>query len=179
MGKRDLTYLVVVLTILLTTILILGSLGCSGKDGNNGSDGAKGPKGDSGQPGVSPPPPQVGAAPATLAECSSGGVHISVNGIDTIICNGINGSNGTNGNNGNNGTNGTDATVTFIQLCPGITPTYPSTFPEVGVCVNNVLYAVYSANGGFLTEVTPGTYSSNGINASCTFTVLSGCMVTQ
>lgn len=74
-----------------------------------------------------------------------------------------------------NGTNGT--VITAIQFCPGST-IYPSTFPEIGFCINNNIYAVYSANGGFLTEVVPGNYSSDGINASCSFTVNPNCQIT-
>lgn len=64
-----------------------------------------------------------------------------------------------------------------VQFCANSIPSYPTTFPEIGFCIDNNLYAVYSANGGFLVLVTPGTYSSNGINSSCTFTVLSGCVI--
>lgn len=70
--------------------------------------------------------------------------------------------------------NGT--TVTPVQFCPGTT-TYPSTFNEVGLCINDTLWAVYSANDGFLTEIPPGTYLSNAIGSSCTFTVLPGCII--
>lgn len=66
-----------------------------------------------------------------------------------------------------------------VQFCAGANTAYPGTFAEVGFCINNNLYAVYSANDGFLTLVPPGTYSSNGINASCTFTVLPNCVVSQ
>lgn len=65
---------------------------------------------------------------------------------------------------------------TIVQFCPGIT-SYPQTFSEIGFCINNQLYAVYSANDGFLTLVPPGTYSSNGINSSCTFNVGLNCEV--
>lgn len=76
--------------------------------------------------------------------------------------------------NGSNGTNGVSPTT--VQLCRG-TPSYPSTFVEVAFCLNNELYAVYSQNGGFMTLIPPGQYSSNGIGSSCSFTVLSGCRV--
>ena len=66
--------------------------------------------------------------------------------------------------------------VTPVQFCPNTT-TYPTTFSEVAFCINNNLYAVYSANDGFLTLIPPGTYNSNGINSTCTFQVLPNCMV--
>jgi hypothetical protein len=41
------------------------------------------------------------------------------------------------------------------------------------------MYGVYSDNGGFLSELPPGEYSSDGINASCSFTIGANCSVTQ
>jgi hypothetical protein len=76
---------------------------------------------------------------------------------------------------GTNGTPGT--TITPIQFCPGVVPSYPSTFPESGLCIDGSLYAVYSANDGFWTLIPPGTYSSNAIGSNCTFTVLPNCVV--
>jgi hypothetical protein len=78
-----------------------------------------------------------------------------------------------------NGKDGVDTkSVYAISFCPGFTQTYPSTFAESGICIDNTLYGVYSANGGFLSELPPGTYSSKGINATCTFTIAPGCKVT-
>lgn len=77
------------------------------------------------------------------------------------------------------GANGADAaSVSVVQLCSGTT-TYPSKFVEIGFCIGGRLYATYSANDGFSTEIVPGTYTSNGINSSCTFTVAANCVVTQ
>jgi hypothetical protein len=79
------------------------------------------------------------------------------------------------GPTGYNGRDGIDASsVTFVKFCPGTT-TYLSRFVEGGFCVNNKIYATYSANGGFTTEIPPGSYGSNGINASCNFVVLANC----
>lgn len=63
--------------------------------------------------------------------------------------------------------------VTMVQFCPGTT-VYPTSFPEYGFIINGHLYAVYSANDGFLAEIVPGLYESNAIGNSCTFTVHSG-----
>lgn len=72
---------------------------------------------------------------------------------------------------------GVDTTpVTVVKLCPGTT-TYPSIFIEVAFCVGGKLYGTYSANGGFSTELPPGTYSSNAIGSSCNFTILSNCII--
>lgn len=127
----------------------------------------------------------------SLAACGQGpqgaGCTVSPIGVSVAAPNGgsllqcgatqqliLNGSNGQNGSNGLNGTNGT--TVAPVQFCPG-TSVYPSTFIEVGFCIDNTLYAVYSANGGFLTTVLPGSWGSNGINASCNFVVGNNCQI--
>jgi len=90
---------------------------------------------------------------------------------------GATGPQGEQGTAGANGANGTS--ITPIQFCAGFTPSYPGTFPEYGLCLGGVMYGVYSANDGFLAELPPGVYSSDGINASCTFTIGQNCQVTQ
>lgn len=81
---------------------------------------------------------------------------------------------------GPQGAPGQDASpVTVVQLCAGTTEYSSSTFVEVAFCVGGKLYGTYSANGGFSTEIVPGSYSSNGINSSCTFTVAENCQVTN
>ncbi len=66
--------------------------------------------------------------------------------------------------------------ITTVQLCPGTT-TYPSVFVEYALCINNQLYGVYSVNGGFLSLLPPGTYSSNAIGSSCSLTIAADCKV--
>lgn len=104
---------------------------------------------------------------------------------------GLNGEHGENGESGErgpkgdsnvgdpgiDGQNGTDGTqVTIVKLCPGET-TYPSTFVEVALCIEGKLYAVYSTHGGFMTEVPPGSYSSNAVGSKCDFIVGPNCQV--
>jgi hypothetical protein len=87
---------------------------------------------------------------------------------------------GVPGTNGSNGTDGTPGTAfTIVQFCPNVVPTYPTTFPEVGFCIQGSLYAVYSANDGFLTEIPPGTYTSNAVGSACNFTVAANCAVSN
>lgn len=82
-----------------------------------------------------------------------------------------------NGKDGVDGRDGVDATpVTVVKLCPGVT-VYPSKFVEVAFCIGGKLFGTYSQNGGFSTEIPAGTYGSNGINASCNFTVLLNCVI--
>jgi hypothetical protein len=108
-----------------------------------------------------------------LIACGNGGVSTDVSQVEsctvsnnTITC--------------PDGSSVTLPTNNFIivQFCPGTT-SYPQTFNEIGFCINSQLYAVYSANSGFLTLVPPGTYSSDGINSSCTFVVGQNCEVSQ
>lgn len=137
--------------------------------------------------------PTVTTSPATMVECPTGGIDVTITSAGhtpqvTSVCNGATGAtgqtgatgaagrDGTNGSNGTNGTNGT--VITPVQFCPGV-DTYPSEFNEVGLCINGNVYAVYSANDGFMSMIPPGIYSSNGINASCTFTVGANCAITH
>lgn len=87
---------------------------------------------------------------------------------------GLPGERGPVGPQGPAGADGQLATV--VKLCPGTTA-YPAVFVEVALCINNGLYGVYSANGGFLTYFPPGNYSSAGIGSSCNLTVLPNCLV--
>ena len=68
--------------------------------------------------------------------------------------------------------------ITPIQLCPNVKPTYPTTFPEVAFCIDDTLYAVYSANDGFLTSLPLGAYTSNAIGSACNFVVGANCSIT-
>lgn len=65
-----------------------------------------------------------------------------------------------------------------IQLCAACTTHYPDTYAEVVFCYNGNLYGTYSANGGFSTELPQGSYSSSGINCSCTVAIGPDCQVT-
>lgn len=119
-----------------------------------------GPQGPTGQNGVTP---IVTMSIATLDQCSNGGTILTVNSQDTIVCNGVNGTNTT--------------PITIVQLCQSCTPSYPSVFPEVVLCINGGLTGVYSQNGGFLSDLPNGAYTSDGINCSCNFTI-TGCSIT-
>jgi hypothetical protein len=97
--------------------------------------------------------------PANSTSCGNGGVILTVGDVVSALC------------NGNNGKNGLDAQgIGVVQFCPG-TPAYPSTFLEVGLVINNKVYGVYSTNGGFLTYLPPGNYTSNAVGSTCNFTL--------
>jgi len=102
--------------------------------------------------------------------------------------NGVDGHDGLNGRDGRDGVDGHDGATgpqgpqgadgqiaTVVKLCPGA-PSYGH-FIEVALCINNKLFGVYSANGGFMTELPPGNYSSSGIGSACNLTVLPNCVV--
>lgn len=128
---------------------------------------------------------------------SNGVVITCPDGSSSTVSNGTNGSNGAQGIQGATGdtgatglqgdvgpqgiagTNGLNgSTITMVTFCTGST-SYPSEFNEIGFCIDNNIYAVYSANDGFLSYIPPGAYSSNGINSSCTFTVSANCVITH
>lgn len=154
----------------------------------NGLVGATGSSGSAGQNGTSS---SVSVVAATLTQCPTGGLDITtLNGAvssSNVVCNGSvgpqgvagpTGLTGSVGATGSQGAPGINANLSVVQFCPSsFVPSYPSTFPEIGLCLNNVLYGVYSANDGFLAMLPPGEYSSDGINASCTFTIGADCKV--
>jgi len=130
-------------------VILLMIVACRGPRGDHGDLGSTGAQGPTGSNGS--------------------------NGVD-----GSQGPQGIQGPAGVNGLNGADGTqITVIQFCPGVIPSYPSTFPEVGLCINRSVYAVYSANDGFLTLIPPGTYNSNAVGSACNFMVLPNCEVQQ
>lgn len=111
--------------------------------------------------------------PATSAQCPAGGLVITVGAQQSVVCNGTNGLNGSPGAPGAPGT-----VVSVVQLCPGV-PSYPGVFVEVGVCISNQLYGVYSIPNAFFTLLPPGNYTSSGIGSACNLTVKAGCIVTH
>lgn len=89
------------------------------------------------------------------------------------------GDRGARGSTGFDGSDGQDANpVRIVKLCDGTT-TYPTQFVEIGFCVDSRLYATFSANGGFSTELPRGEYSSNAIGSSCNFKVGYNCEITH
>ena len=127
-------------------------------------NGVDGKDGKPGTPGTS----------CTVTTVSSSSV--APNGGAQITCEDGTSSLALNGTPGANGTPGT--VVAPVQFCPG-TPSYPSTFIEVGFCIDNTLYAVYSQNNGFLVKLLPGSYQSEAIGSRCTFVVQPNCVIVR
>lgn len=85
---------------------------------------------------------------------------------------------GASGLQGNQGLAGSPGTViTPVKFCPQ-EPSYPTTFPEYGFCINGGIYAVYSQNDGFFTAIPDGEYYSDGVGSTCDF-IVNGCTVTD
>lgn len=117
--------------------------------------------GQQGAQGIQGPPGNSNGCSAQTISISS----VAPNGGSMIECSDGTSSLILNGSNGVPGSLGIP-----VKFCTGIT-TYPSTFIEVGFIIQGAIYAVYSANGGFLTQIPPGYYTSNAIGSSCNFTV--------
>lgn len=166
----------------LSIAVLLSACGPDQIAGPPGANGDTGATGQTGSPGISP---TVTVNPASTNACPTGGYIIAINGSELTICNGAVGTPGVDGKSivgppGAQGPAGTPGTqIRMVQFCPGVTPTYPSTFPESGIVIGSTVWGVYSANGGFLALLPPGQYSSNGINASCTFTINADGSISQ
>lgn len=135
----------------------------------NGKDGLKGPNGDN-------------ALPCTVSPSANGATINCPDGSTTELKNGTNGTQGGVGLTGPIGPKGEAGTsVTVSQFCPNYTASYPSTFPEYGLCIGDNLYAVYASatQGTFLAFLPPGAYTSTSNSAMCSFSVGANCAVTH
>ena len=121
-----------------------------GPKGDKGESGPVGPRGEPGRPG---------------------------NDSNTPGPSGADGAPGQVGPQGPAGTPGTS--VVAVQFCPSVGPaSYPSRFPEVGLCIGGSLYATYwDGHQAWTTEVPPGTYRSTATGLGCTFQVLPNCRI--
>lgn len=130
-----------------------------------------GPTGPQGNPGVNGVDSSCSVTQVSPSECSpNGGALITCGDNSQALV-----LNGTNGVDGQPGTSGT--LVTPVQFCPG-NSIYNNSYPEVGFCINDKLYAVYSSVAT-LVEVPPGSYGSISAGNSCGFTVGEHCQVTN
>lgn len=104
--------------------------------------------------------------------CTDGSASTLTKGRD-----GVPGSKGDTGAQGIQGVPGTG--VTTIKFCDDYVPTYPSSFPEYGLCIDNKLYGVYwsVSLGAFLAYLPPGTYRSTNASQACLFTIYPNCIV--
>lgn len=124
-----------------------------------------------------------------IVGCGTDNVFIPVRGINgTNGTNGIDGTTGTQGQAGSTGAKGDTGAqgvpglpgtvVTAVQFCPNYTTTYPSSFPEYGVCINGSLYATYwDGHQAWTAKIVPGDYTTTATGAPCNFKVVSGCTI--
>lgn len=69
--------------------------------------------------------------------------------------------------------------LTMVQFCSNYSTSYPTSFPEFGLCLNNLLYGVYwDGHNAWLAQIVPGYYLSTSTSAPCNFHVLPNCGVT-
>lgn len=126
-------------------------------------------------------------AKAPVETCSAvrltiGSLITCPDGSATFIADGSKGDTGNRGATGQQGAPGMPGSpgtvVTPIQLCPNVTPTYATVFPEVALCLGGNLYGTFNNNTSYqyLAELPDGAYSSNGQGAACSFTI-TGCVV--
>lgn len=167
--------------LILTVIIVALASGCArGRRGFRGTDAY---------------PVTVITRPATPSECPAGGTIITIKNSVIGVCNGADGATGPTGPIGPIGSPGAPGSpglpgapglpgtpgapglpglpgtqIEMIQFCSG-TPHYPNVFTEWGIKIGTQIWAVYSANGGFLAYIPPGRYLSNAIGNACTFTV--------
>jgi hypothetical protein len=119
----------------------------------------------------------VGATGATGAQGATGAV--GPQGLTGAT--GSTGATGPTGAQGPAGENGTNATpVTMVQLCPSQGAASYGNWPEQGICLNDVLYALFEDGKGniSLSPLSNGSYSDAANNQTCSLTI-SGCTVTQ
>lgn len=70
--------------------------------------------------------------------------------------------------------------VTPIVFCPRFATSYPTTFAEVGFCVDDQLYGVFwDSHNAWWTLIPPGYYASTSTSAPCSFTVSAHCTVSD
>lgn len=166
--------LIIISLLLVSACARRGDTGAQGPSGNQGPIGVPGVNGSNGEAG--PTGNQGPQGPSCSVSTTMAGALITCpDGTSSLITNGQQGVQGAQGQQGVSGTPG--SVVTPIQFCSNVTPSYPSTFPESGFCINNQMYGVYSANDGFLALLPPGAYRSNAIGNSCNFTITDNCGV--
>lgn len=79
------------------------------------------------------------------------------------------------GSQGPPGTPGTQ--VSTVKFCNSPT-TYPTSFPEYGFCIDNVLYATFwDGHNAWTAQIPPGNYLSTSTGLQCNFNVTTGCIV--
>lgn len=162
----------------VTTITCPGSPPVEVLDGSPGAVGLTGSTGPSGASGVNCTETQFKATNIANDPMEYGGALITCANGSTLITNGVPGQVGATGSQGTPGVNA--SSVTAVQFCPNVTTTYPSSFPEFGLCLQGSIYGVYwNGTDTWLAEIVPGDYTSTSSTSPCNFTVTTNCGISN
>jgi hypothetical protein len=139
--------------------------------------------------------PSVSQRPATPSECTNGGIVVTVNGTENIICNGANGSDGSPGSSCSVASMIGGATITCTDGTSAVVLNGQDGAPATGLGIkeivhpcgqlgvtteillrltDNTIIAHYAGNGThqqFLSLLTPGNYSTTGVSGNCNFNI--------
>lgn len=168
-------------TLALLLVSACGNLtveGEPGRDGKPGTDGMEGPAGQAGQKGETGETGPTGEPGAQGIQGSTGpqGNTGPAGATGPQGAQGPVGPSGPAGPIGPVGSPGTPGT-TVVPVLP--CPTNTSGYPEVLMCIENKLYAVFvgsTLNSVHYSQIPPGNYvTTDGRN--CSFTVVSGCTI--
>ncbi len=125
------------------------------------------------------PSPGIDGSSCSVFKTTAGAEITCTDGTSAQIMNGRDGAMGETGSTGPSGIQGQmgnpGTSIRPVLLCPEV----PGAFPEVLLCINDHLYAVYDANRPgevHYTEVVPGYYRSTD-GRECRFRVLTGCEI--
>ena len=153
---------------------VTGASGKSGKDGRDGVDGKDGKDGSQGLIGLNGTPGIQGPKGETGEQGEQGekGDQGEAGEKGETGDQGEQGEKGDKGDQGFPGVNG--SVVTTVIPCPSLAGSYP----EVLLCIDSKLYAVFNPNGTQTryVEVPAGNYVTTDGRA-CIFTVVSACTI--
>jgi len=67
---------------------------------------------------------------------------------------------------------------TTVKFCANQTVSYPNSFPEWGLCLQNQLYAVFfDGQNAWWAQIPAGNYRTTSTGLICNFTVKENCVV--
>lgn len=70
--------------------------------------------------------------------------------------------------------------TTTVKFCASQVVSYPTSFPEFGLCIDNKIYAVYfDTHNAWWSEIPPGNYRTTSTGLICNFTVYNNCVVQE
>lgn len=68
--------------------------------------------------------------------------------------------------------------TTTVKFCVGQTTSYPTSFPEYGLCLDNIIYGVFwDGHNAWWAQIPKGNYISTSTGLQCNFKVLDNCVI--